>query len=53
MWYLSNNVDDVTRNLKMKIAHKNNVTGILEKENQVSGQLPYYDKQFGARFVRV
>lgn len=49
MCYLSNNVDDVTRNLKMKIAHKNNVTRILKKENQVSGQLPKYDKQFEAR----
>lgn len=34
MCYLSNNVDDVTRDLKMKIAHENNVTGILEKENK-------------------
>ena len=34
MCYLSNNVDDVTRDLKMKITHENNVTGILEKENK-------------------
>lgn len=34
MCYLSNDVDDVTRDLKMKITHENNVTGILEKENK-------------------
>lgn len=34
MCYLSNNVDDVTRDLKMKITHENNVTGILEKEDK-------------------
>jgi len=34
MCYLSNNVDDVTRDLKMKITHENNIMGILEKENK-------------------